>query len=206
MEKTISEYDNVVQALAEQREQFEKNNIYNLPISEDEKIFEAKQYDSLRKIPFYKDLLPENFYRMCDLFMSSRVIRKKKDIREEDLIPQLPKPEDLKPFPTMESIVYLGHSSSVVAMCVDPNGKFLISADSAGFIMFWDIDTTKIVKRITVSDDVIGICFNAILQMVTIICKENVYFMLPPYLDRKTRSEIDGLIESKVLNNVNDLK
>ena len=204
VEESYNPPDNVIESLAERKKEFEKNNIYNLEVTEEEKIFEAKKYDSLRKIPFYKDLLPENFYRMCDLFMSSRVIRKKKDIKEEDLIPQLPKPKELKPFPTMESVIYRGHASNVVALCMDPNGRFMVSGDSSGFIMFWDIDTTKIIKRIDVSDDILQICFNPILHLITIVCKEHIFFFLPPYLDKKTKNEINNLIESKVIISITD--
>jgi len=199
VEESYNPPDNVVESLTERKQEFDKNNIYNLPVTEDEKIFEAKKYDCLRKIPFYKDLLPENFYRMCDLFMSSRVIRKKKDLNEQDLIPQLPKPEELKPFPTMESVIYRGHESSVVSICMDPNGKFMISGDTSCFVMFWDIDTSKIIKRISVSDDILTINFNPILHLITIVCKESVYFLLPPYLDKKTKNDVSNLIDTKVI-------
>lgn len=130
--------------------------------------------------------------------MSARYIRKKKDIKEEDLIPQLPKPEELKPFPTTESVYFRGHESSIRSLCVDPQGKYLISADSAGYVMFWDIETTKIVKRINVSDDILHVVFNPVLNLLTVVCKETLYFVLPPYLDKKTKTEVMSLIDTKV--------
>jgi hypothetical protein len=79
----------------------------------------------------------------------------------------------------------------------------MISGDSSGFIMFWDIDTTKIIKRIDVSDDILNINFNPILHLITIVCKESVHFLLPPYLDKRTKTEVMNVIETKVSNNLN---
>jgi len=198
VEQSYNAPDNVIKSLIERKEEFDKKNIYGLEPDEDEKVFEARKYESLRKIPVYSSLIRENFERLCDLFMSARYIRKKKDIKEEDLIPQLPKPEELKPFPTTESVYFRGHESSIRSLCVDPQGKYLISADSAGYVMFWDIETTKIVKRINVSDDILHVVFNPVLNLLTVVCKETLYFVLPPYLDKKTKTEVMSLIDTKV--------
>ena len=159
---------------------------------------ESKQYNSLRKIPAYDKILDENFERCCDLFMSARVVRKKLDINEEDLMPQLPKPEELRPFPTKESVVYKGHDSSIKAIAVDPNGKFLVSGDNGGFVHFWDIQTAKIIKRLDVSDNILGITFNNTMNLVTICGKEHVYFIIPHYLERRHKIDLLELINNKI--------
>lgn len=157
-----------------------------------------KKYDCLRKIPKYDKNFDENFDRLCDLFMSARMIKKKQDIREEDILPQLPKPEELKPFPTKENIIYKGHESSIRSMIIEPNGKFLISADNAGFIYIWDIATAKIIKRIDVSDTVESLVYNTSLNLITICGKEKIYFLIPSFLTKKLKKETLNLIETKV--------
>lgn len=159
---------------------------------------DCKQIDALRKIPKYNKLLEENFERLCDLVMSSRFVKKKTNIKIEDILPTLPKPEELKPFPTKENILYRGHDSTVTAMICDPTGKFLISADNGGFIYFWDILTAKIIKRIDISDDVQSITYNTTLNLICICGKEKIFFMLPPFLEKKVKKEISNLIENKI--------
>ena len=60
----------------------------------------------LRRIPRYDNLIEEELERCCDLFLSARTIRKKLDLKENDVLPDLPKPEELRPFPTKECMVY----------------------------------------------------------------------------------------------------
>jgi ribosome biogenesis protein ERB1 len=155
-------------------------------------------YNSLRKIPKNEKLLEENMERCCDLVMSTRFIKTKQNIREEDILPQLPKPEELKPFPTKENIIYKGHSSSIRSLLVDPSGKFLISSDNGGFVYFWDIQTAKIIKRMDISDTIKNIVYNSALNLITICGKENVYFVIPPFLSKKTKLELLELIDNKI--------
>ena len=160
---------------------------------------EIKQFSALRKIPKYNKSIEEEFDRCCDLFMSARVIKKKLDIKEEDILPNLPKPEELKPFPTKENITFRGHESSIRAMTVDPRGKFLISGDNAGFVYFWDIQTAKIIRRIDVSDNIININYNSGMNLITICGKQSIYFLVPHYLERKLKNDIQQLVTNKIL-------
>lgn len=159
---------------------------------------EIKIYDALRKIPKYNKLLEENFERCCDLVMSSRFVKKKTDIKVEDILPTLPKPEDLKPFPTKENITYRGHTSFVTALVCDPRGKFLISGDNGGEVFFWDILTAKTIKKLDVADHITSISYNHTLNLVTVCGKEKIFFIIPPFLERKIKSEIMELIENKI--------
>lgn len=153
---------------------------------------------SLRRMPRFDGLIEENFERCCDLVISSRFVRKKQDIKEEDILPQLPTPEELKPFPTKQNILYRGHESSVRTMAIEPSGKFLISGDSAGFVYFWDIQTAKIIKRIDFNDDVQNIEYNNTLNLITVCGKEKIYFVQPHYLPKSTKQEVSELVNSKI--------
>ena len=48
-------------------------------------------------------------------------------IEPEDLLPQLPSPKDLQPFPTVMSMVYEGHTDMVRSITVEPKGQYLVS-------------------------------------------------------------------------------
>ena len=59
-----------------------------------------QKFDALRKVPLYQDLIKEHFERCLDLYMCPRMTRKKMNVSDPStLIPELPSPNDLKPFP-----------------------------------------------------------------------------------------------------------
>lgn len=43
------------------------------------------------------------------------------------MVPQLPNPKDLEPFPTVLSITYTGHAEMVRTLTVDAKGQYLAS-------------------------------------------------------------------------------
>jgi len=42
-------------------------------------------------------------------------------------LPKLPSPKDLQPFPTIQSLVYNGHTDMVRCISIDPLGQYLLS-------------------------------------------------------------------------------
>ena len=47
------------------------------------------------------------------------------NIDPESLFPKLPRPRDLRPFPTAEALRYEGHTGKVRSLSVDPSGQWL---------------------------------------------------------------------------------
>jgi hypothetical protein len=45
----------------------------------------------------------------------------------EVLVPKLPKPQDLQPFPTLLSVRYTGHTKPVRSVAPDATGQWLLS-------------------------------------------------------------------------------
>jgi ribosome biogenesis protein ERB1 len=63
--------------------------------------FVPQKFDSLRKVPLFENLIKEHFERCLDLYMCPRLFRKKVNVSDPSkLIPELPSPNDLKPFPS----------------------------------------------------------------------------------------------------------
>ena len=89
--------------------------------------FIPEKYDSLRQVPAYPKYIKERFQRCLDLYLCPRAIKMKLTIEPEALVPQLPSPKDLQPFPTIQSMVYKGHSDMVRCMTVEPSGQYLAS-------------------------------------------------------------------------------
>ncbi len=117
--------------------------------------------DNLRTVPAYSNAVSERFNRMLDLYLSVRQRRQRKlDINPDSLIPQLPKPKDLKPFPTTISLEYIGHTNSVRCMDVDPTGQWLVSGSEDCTVRLWEVSTSRCVRVWNMYEAVVSVSFN----------------------------------------------
>jgi ribosome biogenesis protein ERB1 len=62
--------------------------------------FVPRKYKSLRHVPMYADFIKERFNRCLDLYLCPRAIKRKLQVDPDTLLPKLPDPKDLRPFPT----------------------------------------------------------------------------------------------------------
>ena len=108
-----------------------------------------QKFDVLRKVPAYENLIRERFNRCLDLYLCPRARRKKLNIDPESLIPDIPKPSDLKPFPTRANIHYRGHESRVRSIAVNGTGQYLASGDEKGNLIVWDVRTTRKLQQLS---------------------------------------------------------
>lgn len=89
--------------------------------------FIPQKYNSLREVPAYPRYIKERFQRCLDLYMCPRAFKMRLTIEPEDLVPQLPSPKDLQPFPTKLFMIYKGHSDMVRSISAEPEGQFFAS-------------------------------------------------------------------------------
>lgn len=89
--------------------------------------FVPQKFKSLREVPAYPRYIRERFLRCLDLYLCPRARRMKLNIDAEYLIPKLPSPKDLQPFPTIEAMVYNGHTDYVRTITVEPKGEYIAS-------------------------------------------------------------------------------
>lgn len=80
---------------------------------EDRPKFVPQAFDALRRVPMYTNFIKEIFERCLDLYLCPRIRKKRMHIDPESLVPQLPKPRDLQPFPTALAIRFTGHTGKV---------------------------------------------------------------------------------------------
>lgn len=65
-------------------------------------------------------------------------------IDPETLVPQLPKPRDLAPYPTTLAMRYTGHSGKVRAIAPDPHGgQWLLSGGDDGTLRLWEVGAAR---------------------------------------------------------------
>jgi hypothetical protein len=68
--------------------------------------FIPKQFSSMREVAAYGNFVKERFERCLDLYLCPRTKRTRLNIDPEALIPKLPKPRELRPFPTEMSVEF----------------------------------------------------------------------------------------------------
>ncbi|KAK7060306.1 Ribosome biogenesis protein erb1 [Paramarasmius palmivorus] len=104
------------------------------------------RYSSLRLVPGYDRFIKERFNRQLDLYMAPRVQRVKLNIDPDSLIPKLPSPSSLKPFPVYRSLKF-SQSALVRCISVSPDGAWVVSGDEKGIVSLWEVNVGREVKR-----------------------------------------------------------
>jgi ribosome biogenesis protein ERB1 len=102
--------------------------------------FIPKQHSCLRHVDGYAHSIRERFERCLDLYLCPRQLKKRLNIDPETLIPRLPRPKELKPFPNSLCLQYLGHTKAVRSISLSPDGQYLVSGSDDGTVMLWEVD------------------------------------------------------------------
>lgn len=111
-----------------------------------------QKYLALRKVPGYQESVRERFERCLDLYLAPRVRHNKLNIDPESLIPELPSPKDLRPFPIRCSTVYQGHTGRIRTVSVDPSGLWLATGSDDGSVRIWEILSGRQVYKLQAID------------------------------------------------------
>ena len=112
-----------------------------------ERDYLPQKYTSLRLVPAYDAFIKERFSRQLDLYLAPRVQRTKLNIDPNSLIPKLPSPSSLKPFPIYRSLRFTHDRSRVRCISVSSDGGWVISGDEDGIVSLWEVNVGREVKR-----------------------------------------------------------
>ena len=118
--------------------------------------FIPRRLSSLRQVPAYEKLIKERFERCLDLYLAPRGLgRRDANVTPESLLPKLPDPTELKPFPNAVATTFLGHTGRVRSISADPTGQYLASGGDDGVLRVWDVSLGKLVRswKIAKGDD-----------------------------------------------------
>jgi ribosome biogenesis protein ERB1 len=106
-----------------------------------------QKHPALRLVPAYDRFIKERFNRQLDLYLAPRIQRTKLNIDPNSLIPKLPNPNSLKPFPNYLSLTFTHDEGLVRCLSVSPDGAWIISGDEDGVVSLWEVSVGREVKR-----------------------------------------------------------
>jgi ribosome biogenesis protein ERB1 len=104
-------------------------------------------YEALRRVPSYSPFIVERFQRCLDLYLCPRVAKSRLKIQPSDMLPSLPSPKELKPYPSSRCLKYLGHSDKVLSISVDPSGQWLLSGSLDCSLRKWEVTTGRCLRK-----------------------------------------------------------
>lgn len=188
--------------------------------SERERNFIPQKYGSLRKVPGYGENIRERFERCLDLYLAPRVRKNKLNIDPESLVPELPSPKDLRPFPIRTSTTYEGHEGKIRTLSVDPTGNWLATGSDDGTVRIWEVLTGRQVHKFNIidteensEDHIESVQWNPDPDcgILAIAAGENIYICIPPIFGYEIENEghtriEDGFGFAKMKNNSSDMK
>lgn len=96
--------------------------------------FLPTRYASLREVPAYERFTRERFLRCLDLYLAPRAIKMRLTIAPHELVPALPSPRALQPFPTVQALCLRGHAGMVRGADFDPAGQYVVSGGDDGTV------------------------------------------------------------------------
>lgn len=165
-----------------------------------EKEYLPTSYDSLRRVPAYNNFLKERFERCLDLYLAPRVRKNRLNIDPSSLLPKLPRPEELRPFPSICSTLFCGHKGRVRSLEIDPSGIWLASGGDDGTIRIWELLTGRQIWSVKIEDDVpVNVVrwrpgSGAVILLVAL--GESMYFIVPTIIDPETEALSRNVIDA----------
>ncbi|EGG18068.1 WD40 repeat-containing protein [Cavenderia fasciculata] len=153
--------------------------------------FVPQKFNTMSDIPSYNRSIREKFERCLDLYLCPRVTNiKKKPTDVSHLLPKLPKPQDLRPFPTHEEHQFNGHKGRVRSISVSPNGQFLVSCAEDHTVKIWEVKSTRCLFTLQLDDTVSCVAWNPNKSLnIIAVAYENKVVMITPKLYGPVQNE-----------------
>eukprot|EP01097_Dermamoeba_algensis_P008850 TRINITY_DN6065_c0_g1_i1.p1 TRINITY_DN6065_c0_g1~~TRINITY_DN6065_c0_g1_i1.p1 ORF type:complete len:416 (+),score=90.91 TRINITY_DN6065_c0_g1_i1:742-1989(+) len=157
--------------------------------------FIPQKYGAFRHVPAYSKIVEETFERCLDLYLAPRTIKMKKKTSPDSLLPDLPKPNELKPFPSEQCLSFLGHTGRVRSISVHPDGQWLASSSDDSTVRLWEVQTGRCWKIWSFSSAVILVAWNPNPALhILAAAVGNQVFILNADISETPKEEVEQLL------------
>ncbi|KAF5283998.1 hypothetical protein FQR65_LT13632 [Abscondita terminalis] len=158
--------------------------------------FIPEKYKTLREVPAYPRYIKERFLRCLDLYLCPRGLKMKLTIEPEALVPKLPSPKNLQPFPTFLAIEYKGHSDMIRCIDTDKTGQYLVTGSDDESVKIWEVNTGRCLKTIETDAVVRSVkwCPNSALSLILVASGNKVILLNPNVGDFLINSKTDSVL------------
>ncbi|XP_053684898.1 ribosome biogenesis protein BOP1 homolog [Sabethes cyaneus] len=166
-----------------------------------------QKYNSLREVPYYDKYIRERFLRCLDLYLCPRGKRTRVTVGPEYLIPKLPSPRDLQPFPTLQNLIYKGHTDMIRSISMEPKGEYLVSGSDDQTVKIWEISTARCIQTIQTGDIVRSVawCPNSKISLIAVATGKRLLLINSKVGDSLIVKKTDDLLveapKSEVVDN-----
>lgn len=141
--------------------------------------FIPQKFDCLRHVPVYDNFILERYKRCLDLYLVPRAIRKRMNVDPESLLPKLPNPKDLRPFPTRIAVSYTGHTGLVRSISVDSSGQWIATGSGDQTLRIWEVSSGRQFVCVNFDGPVTAVSWSPQYPILAVASNETLYFMSP---------------------------
>ncbi|KAH9599680.1 WD40 repeat [Trypanosoma melophagium] len=145
--------------------------------------FLPQAFDALRHVPFYHHTIQDRYQRCLDLAFFPRAQRTRLVVDPSKLLPDLPDPRDLRPYPERLSFQYKGHTATVRSISVSPNGQFLATGCDDHLVRVYEVLTGRLMKRYDMGAPVqqVEFCPVKTLNILAVAVEYSLVFIVPKF-------------------------
>ncbi|KAL3072756.1 hypothetical protein niasHS_017730 [Heterodera schachtii] len=143
--------------------------------------FVPHKFDALRMVPFYDKFYDERIERCMDLYLAPRQRKMRLNVDPKQLLPDLPNPKDLQPFPTTLAFYLRGHSGQVRTLAVEPEiGELLVSGGADSTVRVWLLPSGKCLRLFEMPASVtcVAFCPNSNRTLTLVSCESDLVTVL----------------------------
>ncbi|KAG5505904.1 hypothetical protein JIQ42_06698 [Leishmania sp. Namibia] len=145
--------------------------------------FLPQSFDALRHVPFYHRTIQDRYQRCLDLAFFPRAQRTRLVVDPDKLLPELPDPKDLRPYPEKLSFHYKGHTATVRSVSVSPNGQYLATGCDDHLVRVFEVQTGRLMKRYDMGAPVqqVEFCPSKSLNILVAAVEYSLVFIVPTF-------------------------
>jgi len=131
--------------------------------------FIPQKYPCLRRVPVYDRLIQERFHRCLDLYLVPRALKKRMNVDKDSLLPKLPSPADLRPFPMNVGVSYDGHTKLVRQISCDSTGRWLCTASDDQTCKIWEVKSGRTFHTLHFDNPVFSCAFHPKYAAIVVV-------------------------------------